>query len=363
MGYEEDEYGAEVRQTAEDLAAIYERMEKEAKTRRKQRSDYGLPILSAEDMLAELGPIPWVVPALKMAPGLPVLFAGYGYSGKTISAQSILVSVASGRPVWGLWSVEAGAVGHLDWEQGKRTTVSRYQRLARDMGADLGDLMRRGMFRVSVFPGLRINQKDAEDILVRFCTGLKVCLLDSLTAALTGIDENSAAVGEFLYMLGRVSERTGCVIVLVHHSRKPQEGDDGDPRRAIRGSTAIYNGCSGVFVLLGKKGEPTCWYHEKERNEGQTLAPFWTQVEDTQDGRGVRIVHMDKEQLPTGGRRDAFAEAKLRILEAAKAYPRSSQRKLLAIAKGKKDIAVLAFHELLEAGALREVGKQEYIAC
>jgi len=58
----------------------------------------GLPVLAGASLAEPLPELPWLVPALGIAPGAPVLVAGYGYSRKTLAAQSLLLSVASGQP-------------------------------------------------------------------------------------------------------------------------------------------------------------------------------------------------------------------------------------------------------------------------
>jgi len=87
-------------------------------------------ILGLSDLTQELPPIPWLCEPIGLAPGAVALFAGYGYSRKTMALQSLGLSIAAGRPAWGLHSVRKGVVLHLDYEQGRRITQERYQRLA-----------------------------------------------------------------------------------------------------------------------------------------------------------------------------------------------------------------------------------------
>ena len=79
-----------------------------------------LPTIGVDEIFAPLPPIPWLVQALRLAPGAPVVLAGYGFSGKTLLAQEIALCVASGKPVFGLFTCRMGRALHLDFEQGQR---------------------------------------------------------------------------------------------------------------------------------------------------------------------------------------------------------------------------------------------------
>jgi hypothetical protein len=351
----------EARKLITDLRAQASRLE----SLLAEPSDALFPILSESDLCAELGPIPWVCEALRMAPGLPVLIAGYGYAGKTISMQSVALSVAAGRDVWGLYGNNSGPVGHIDWEQGKRTTVGRYQRLAHDAGINLRALRQNNHLRISIFPTSYLSTKNIYDPLCRFNEGLKLCLYDSLTAALPGVDENDSRVGEYMYLLGRVSEATGSVQVTIHHSRKPQDGDEGDPRRAIRGSTALYNGSSTVFVLIGKKNQPVRWCCEKDRHSGNPTQDFFTRVEDTHNGNGVRIVHLEAEQVSGANEARARAELCETIYQGIMRFPGMNASSLASALRKRQSDVRMAITILEQRGAVANRGssaKPSYFA-
>lgn len=263
--------------------------------------------VGADVIFAPLPPIAWLCEGLRLAGGYGVTcFGGYGYSGKTVVAQTIALSVATGRDVFGVWRCRQGRVLHLDFEQGSRVTHERYQRLARGMGVALDDVADR--LRLAVFPSVYLDSDDADDVFARTLDGFDVVIVDALRGAAPTVEENSSDVRRVIDLLARQSERTGTLPLLLVHARKPSalgaKHDDApasDARFSLRGSSAIYDACSNVFVLGGKKGEPIRVMHEKDRLYGAPREDFGLRIEDTElDGdprAGLRVVHMEPEQL------------------------------------------------------------------
>lgn len=251
--------------------------------------------VSASALAAPLPDVPYLVDALAVGPGAPVLVAGFGFGGKTLSMQSLLLSVASGRPAWGVWQVKQGRALHLDWEQGHRVTAQRYQRLARGMGVELADL--EGKLDAVIHPRVQLDGPEAlvESTYARLFEGRAVVLVDSLRAAAPGLDENSSEIRRPLDLLNRIAEKTGTTVIVIHHARKPTQ-ESSSPRYTIRGSGGLYDACGSVFVLGAEKGQPTRVSHEKDRNRGRTVEDFGLRFEDADMGRALRVVHLDLPQ-------------------------------------------------------------------
>lgn len=199
-------------------------------------------------------PVPWLVEALGVAPGAPTLLTGYGGSGKTTFAQHLAVVVATpGTFLLGDFRVRHGAVTHLDYEQGRDLTMRRYQRLGLEADAQL-------RFR-SAPPHYLADPSDADARawFVRACVGQALVVVDSLVASAgAGLDdENATNIREPLDFFGRVSEATGAVVLVVHHSKK----DRTNGRTSARGSSAITDAVSCHLT------------YEKEDEEGPRGAP------------------------------------------------------------------------------------------
>lgn len=297
----------------------------------------GMLELSIEQMFQPLGPIPWVVKGLGIAPGAPAMLAGYGGKGKSWLAQTIALSVASGRDIGGHLPVKKGRVVHLDYEQGKRETSARYQRLAR--GLDIGPSDLEGNLKTYIHPQLMMNDSRSEETLIRLCDGFDLCIVDSLSASTSGLDENKSEMRAPIDVMSRVSERLQCSFLILHHIRKPGSDDKEfsweDLEYAIRGSSAIQNACGSIWV-----------FHQPPRsldvNIGQVKAraskranPLSMSIVDiTADpgdpafgGVEIRIDEVpedNQERQVTLDRHRVMAESQKRIVAYLKGHPNAS---------------------------------------
>jgi RecA-family ATPase len=82
-----------------------------------------------------------------------------------------------------------------------------------------------------------------------------VCLavIDSLSGAITGIDENSAEVGKVVQWVSEVARDTGKPVLLIHHMNKSTmrtRNADTPPSMAdLRGSTSIAQHCRVIWAM------------------------------------------------------------------------------------------------------------------
>src|SRR5262249_18136955 len=147
--------------------------------------------LSTAQIFEPLPPTHWLFQELGMCPGRASMLAGYGYSGKTLAGQALLLAAAAGIPAWGHFPTGAPLrVRHMDFEQGRHATLKRYQRLAAGMELSLGDVAPR--LEVTIFPPATLNAKDAADVYARASEGCDLVFLDSLAGATPGEPENES---------------------------------------------------------------------------------------------------------------------------------------------------------------------------
>lgn len=251
-----------------------------------------IPVLDGPALAAPLPPLEYLVREIGLVGGggAPHLVAGYGYSGKTLALQSLALSLAAGRPVWGAYPVDARRVVHVDLEQGERLTRRRYQRLALAMGIDLAELGDRLV--VAVMPPITLTAEH-EPAWRQIMTGRDLMIGDSLRPATAGADENDSSIRAGLDMLGSLSEATSCRGLMIHHARKPSADAPGG-RYAIRGSSAIYDACDSVYVYSAVQGEPVLAEHGKARSHGEPTESIALVIEDVSIGDdprgGVRVV-------------------------------------------------------------------------
>jgi len=340
----------------------------------------GWAVLGWTDLSSVLPNIPWLCKELSIAPGAPTLVAGYGFSGKTVSLQSLALAVAAGRQAWGKFDVGQGGVLHVDYEQGRHLTQLRYQRLAIEMGVWQDELA--GKLDLLTLPPTYLDADGEIERLSQLCEGKRLCIIDSLKAAFPTCDENSSDVRKHLDGLTRISEATGCVFMVIHHARKPSKEHTGMAAMAIRGSGAIFDACGGVFIFGGEKGRPTTVVHDKARITGRTAPDFALEVSDVSlpaecipeaalavtvgDGLsnesgslryGLRVacVSADGPSVEEGTK-----ALEKRILELVARFPGIGKRRIREHAKGDSRLSDRAIGLLLEEGHLRQapgVGK------
>lgn len=242
----------------------------------------GPTVLDGPAIAGPLGELDYLVPSLGLVAGggAPHLVAGYGYSGKTLAMQALALQLAAGVAVWGVYPCRRRRVVHVDLEQGERLTRRRYQRLARAAGIDLAGLG--DAIALVVMPtGMALTPECAPAWLA-LMTGRDLLILDSLRAATPGRDENDSSIRDVLDMLGHWSEATGCRVLVIHHARKPSGDGEADARMVVRGSSAIFDGCDGIYVFAGAKGEPVSCEAVKARSHGDLGEPLALTIADVE---------------------------------------------------------------------------------
>jgi hypothetical protein len=288
------------------------------------------PLLFGPELAAELPPLSYLIEAIGMVDGsgAPHLFAGYGFSGKTVALQSALLSLAAGRGVWGVHLTQPRRVLHVDLEQGDRLTRRRYQRLAVGLGIDLPELA--DNIAVAVMPPLGLVAA-CEPQWEAIMGGRDLVVIDSFRAACGGQDENSSAIREGLDMLGKLSERTNCRAAVIHHARKPPIiPTNASAAFDVRGSGAIFDACDCVYQMGAASGEPVKVQHTKARSHGEPVADFALVIEDVEaDGdprAGLRVQVHGTELIDS---RREEAEATKRAIQST----RDAKAILAAVAK------------------------------
>jgi hypothetical protein len=256
--------------------------------------------ISTKEIFKKLPPVNWLVQGLHIVAGRPTLIAGYGFSGKTLLAQSLAVAVASANPVWGQFATSKPAVvWHLDYEQGSYATKRRYQRLA--FGHKVSEEALGDRLIASVFPDVYLDSPDAVDAYAKFVDKrVSVVVLDALRGATPTMDENDSTIRRCLDNLSRISEKTGTAFVVLHHAGKTRDGENSDPRKIPRGSSAIFDACGCVLAIEGSKDEPKLVVQTKApaEAEGTALEDFYVSIEDVPGEEG-----------PTTGLRVSYKEA------------------------------------------------------
>jgi hypothetical protein len=219
-----------------------------------------------EIFFGEARPARWVVKDLGIAPGRPTLLSGASGGAKTIIAQSLVLSLATGRPIWGRFmrgaEVQPIKCAHVDVDLGLDDVIFRYRRLRAGFpGPELHGALLRDNIKLVSFPSPRIDlrQESARDRLRKELAGVEFCVMDALRGLASG-NENDSEFRFAVDTLTAVSGDIGVTFFLLHHlgqtkfvNGKPAEDDDDS---AGRGTTGIRDGAGAAFKITGsrKKG-------------------------------------------------------------------------------------------------------------
>lgn len=315
--------------------------------------------ISTDQIFEELPPIRWLVKDLHLVAGRPTLIAGYGFSGKTLVAQSLGLSVASAYPVWGKFTPsQPSNVWHLDYEQGGYATKRRYQRLARGHGIPrdaIGDRL-----QVTIFPDVYLDSPDAVDAYARAVEGVPVAILDALRGATPTMDENDSTIRRCLDNLTRISERTGTAFIVLHHAGKSRDNETSDPRKIPRGSSAIFDACGCVLSIEGPKNEPKLVVQTKApaEAEGSALEDFYVAIDDVPGpcgpNEGLRVLYLEGNQTRVQVAINKDLNIRDRIVQAIQGFPGqfNSANSILRAVGGKRNDALAILDELVDEGVV-----------
>lgn len=193
-----------------------------------------------------LPPAVYVVAPIVPAATLGAIVAK-GSSLKTWLVVSLLSSVASGLPWLGHFAVQKSPTLLVDFESGRDIVHERVQFLRAAGAENLG---------IASFPDGRIDDpafwKDLGAVVQHH--GIKLVAIDSLAAGAAGVDENDTRAALPLHQAARFIEKTGCTVVLIHHAKK---GEGGDERDLVRGSGAIFGAADWIYTMIPQDEDRT----------------------------------------------------------------------------------------------------------
>lgn len=173
-------------------------------------------------------PPEWIIRGLLPKAEIAMLFGESG-SGKTFVALDLAASIARGIP-WQNHKVKQGRVVYVAAEGvgGLRTRLQAY---AEGHDCQLVDLK---MAVIPAAPNLLERQQTIDIIqAIRHAGGADVVFLDTMAQVTAGSNENSGEdMGKLLSHCRAIHEKTGALIVLIHHSGK-------DSSRGARGWSGV----------------------------------------------------------------------------------------------------------------------------
>ena len=266
-----------------------------------------LRLVTGAELWKPLDPPDYVLEPVFVRGSLGLVVA-YGASLKTWIVLDGGLSVATGEAWLLRFATKQGRALLVDFESGEYELRRRLHKLARGRGWPVPV---DGLSFVSM-PQYSLVDDAFFDALRTLAEGHAFIGIDSLAAGSGGVDENDARFATSLNRLKAIASDSGCVIVVLHHSRKGN-GEDGDEREMVRGSSAIFNACDVVLQLRRFNDSGAFVLKQTKARGGKSIEPLVVRVEDTEEG-GAVVSGTDLESAAD----DGDAQAATRSIEKAK---------------------------------------------
>lgn len=228
------------------------------------------------------------------------LIVAKGSSLKTWLVVSMLASVARGEPWLGCFDAQQSPTLLVDFESGRDIIHERVHYLRKSDTPGMG---------IASFPTSRIDDQafwiKLAKIVVR--RGIKLVAIDSFAAGATGVEENDAAAADPLHFASRFIDFTRCSVVLIHHAKK---GDGGDERDLVRGSGAVYGAADWVYTMVPQDEDRT-------KMAVRCIKAFRKKTDDFRIALTVDGLVLDRTETAA----DEMTKAQQRILATVRAVP------------------------------------------
>ncbi|MDM0076879.1 AAA family ATPase [Variovorax sp. J2P1-59] len=201
--------------------------------------------MTAAELLSR-PPKEWTIPGMLPATGVAAIY-GATNVGKTFIALELLAAIAEGGQFFGNTAKARGVV-YVGLE-GSDGIAARVRAWSTHHGRPLPD---RARFILEEGFGLD-NDKDVEH-LAKSIAALHldehpVIFIDTLSAAMMGLEENSSAdMGGAMKRIRHLRKLTDGMIILIAHSGK-------DSAKGLRGSSKLPADCDTIFQLKKKAGK------------------------------------------------------------------------------------------------------------
>lgn len=230
-------------------------------------------IIDVADLLKEEDePDIWHVEGVVRHPTVS-LIVGPAKTFKSIFAQELCIAVATGTPMFGLFTVpEPRPVIYVQEESSRRAVRQRFRVIL--SGRQMVPGAVRGMLHTVTNQSFELDNPEAIKRLISDGIehyGAELVVFDPLSE-MHSADENAAKeMRPILKVLKQIRDAYNASIVVVHHNNKSKEHTN--PADMIRGSSAIWAAMDGgIFVLDSDRDD-----QKKVKitlKEGSQVAPF-----------------------------------------------------------------------------------------
>jgi hypothetical protein len=273
-------------------------------------------------------PLDFVLPGF--LGGTTGILIGSGGAGKSWLALELACTIAGGPAVdlLGLKPHARGRVLYLGLEDPEGIVLHRMRALGLRLSEEQQELIAENILLKSITGRLvdLLNPKQ-RDALTRCAEGVRLLIVDTLARAHQTDENSNSEMAKLLGSFERICSRTGCAILLVHHTRKGGPGEAGERQHAARGASALVDnarwGCAldrmseaeaEQLVDVDYSPDPLLPLHIRERrgfyarlsypkpNYGEPMADRWFRRE-----KGGVLLSAKLEHLPAGAKTEPAA--------------------------------------------------------
>ncbi len=187
-------------------------------------------------------PLDFVLPGFLS--GTTGILVGSGGAGKSWLALELACAVAGGAEV-DLLDLKPGACGrvlYLGLEDPRGILLHRMRALGLRLSGSQHESIAENISLKSLTGRLidLLNQKQ-RDSLTRRAEGLRLLIIDTLSRSHQTDENSNSEMAKLLGSFERICARTGCAVLLVHHTRKGGAGENGAAQHAARGASALVD--------------------------------------------------------------------------------------------------------------------------
>jgi hypothetical protein len=277
----------QVREVAAKLAAL---------PPEKPAGPPGFELWEEAAIWAPLPPPDWLMEGLLIRGSLSMIVA-YGSSLKTWLGVDACLAAALGQQWLGV-ACGQGSSCFIDFESGDYELRRRLQRLAKGRGWD-GKAPIPG-FTFTSMPLWCLADEAFFQAIEPLAKQFRFIAIDSLSAGSGGMDEKDARFAHPLNRLKALAARTGCVILIIHHTRKSSAEGKGDEREGVRGNSGIFNAVDSCFSITRSDDRIMVLRQIKMRG-GVAAEALSIAIEDALDGTVLRTGEVMEEPEPETG--------------------------------------------------------------
>ena len=306
----------------------------------------------AEIVSGEVKPPEFLVDGLVPRKGLTAV-SGESGLGKSIIANNLAVSVASGEPFLHQFNCNQGTVLILDLENDDNTLNWRLKRIAAGLSTEDRNLPLH-VVRIEGIASeyLKIDNPSGRALLDNTVAAIHpvLIIIDCLVAAHSQDENDNVRMRQVMDYLKGIARRHNLAVVVLHHLRKKGQYKESSGDR-LRGAGDLKAVLDSHLCIHARGQNTVSVEHEKLRNAPDKVPTFRVEITDREDQTvlDVRYAGLDGMETKAEACRDAIVE----MLRKSPELERSElSRKVLSVVEASKPTFKRALDDLVDEGGV-----------